>query len=466
MTDYHHFHPSILRAYDIRGVYGDTLRDSDAYAIGRAFGSQIAELGGKSIAVGWDGRASSPALSMALSQGLAECGLTVTQIGCGPTPMLYFAVHHLKADGGIMVTGSHNPPDYNGFKLMAGKAAIFGEEIQSIGRRAARADYVTAHGHIEQISVETAYVDRLTRDVRLDDKMACGWDPGNGAVAQILEPLLERIPGRNLPINDIVDSTFPNHHPDPSDPKNLEQVQRLVREKELDIGFAFDGDGDRLGVIDRNGRIVWPDQLLVLLARQVLGKLPGRTIIADVKASQTLFDEVAKAGGKPLMWKTGHSLVKAKMVETKAPLAGEMSGHIFYADRWYGFDDAIYAALRSLEALAEDGRPLHEIVDALPVTVATPEIRIDCGDDVKFEIVDAVGRSLHGSPGKVIDIDGVRVVGEDGWWLLRASNTQPALVARCEGVDAAALERLQAQLDRALSEAGLGSPAEPVRATA
>lgn len=466
MAEYHKFHPSILRAYDIRGVYGETLKDSDAYAIGRAFGSQIAELGGKSVAVGWDGRASSPALSAALSSGLAECGLTVRQVGCGPTPMLYYAVHHLKTDGGIMVTGSHNPPDYNGFKMMAGKSAIFGEEIQAIGRRAARADYVTARGHIEVAEIQAAYVDRLTRDIRLDDTMSCGWDPGNGAVAEVLEALLEAIPGRNLAINDTVDSTFPNHHPDPSDPKNLEQIQRLVGERELDIGFAFDGDGDRLGVIDRNGRIIWPDQLLVLLARQVLNKLPGRTIIADVKASQTLFDEVSRAGGSPLMWKTGHSLVKAKMQETKSPLAGEMSGHIFYADRWYGFDDAIYAGLRTLEALAEDGRPLHDIVDELPVTVATPEIRIECADEVKFDVVEAVGKGLQDGAGKVIDIDGVRVVGEDGWWLLRASNTQPALVARCEGVDAAALARLQDQLNEALSKSGLTREAEPLRASA
>lgn len=466
MTDYHTFHPSILRAYDIRGVYGETLKDVDAYAIGRAFGSQIAERGGKSIAVGWDGRSSSPALSGALSGGLAECGLTVRQIGCGPTPMLYYAIHHLKTDGGIMVTGSHNPPDYNGFKMVAGKAAIFGEEIQAIGRRAMRGDYVSARGRIDRDDICSAYVERLTRDIRLDDTLSCGWDPGNGAVAEILEALLEAIPGRNLAINDTVDSSFPNHHPDPSEPKNLEQIQRLVGDRGLDIGFAFDGDGDRLGVIDRNGRIVWPDQLLVLLARQVLGKLPGRTIIADVKASQTLFDEVSRAGGKALMWKTGHSLVKAKMQETNSPLAGEMSGHIFYADRWYGFDDAIYAGLRTLEALAEDGRALHEIVDELPVTVATPEIRIDCPDEAKFDVVGSVGRGLQKGVGRVIDIDGVRVVSDDGWWLLRASNTQPALVARCEGVDADALARLQDQLNDALARSGLSQEVEPVRESA
>lgn len=460
MLDRHKFDPSVLRAYDVRGVYGDTLTKHDARALGAALASDAIERGGSTVALGRDGRDSSPALSDAVAEGVASTGAVVRDIGCGPTPMLYFAAHALRADASIMVTGSHNPPEYNGFKMMLGERALMGNEIQSLGRRAADGAFVAGHGRVEPADVMDDYCARLHRGLNLETALACAWDPGHGAVAAVLDRVLARLPGRHETLNNTVDPSFPAHHPDPGDPDNMVQLIECVRARDLDLGFAFDGDGDRLGVVDRHGRIVWPDQLLVLLADRVLRDRPGQTVIADVKASQVLFDEIEARGGAPLMWKTGHSLIKAKMRETGAPLAGEMSGHIFFADRWPGFDDALYAALRLIEVLDEARVPLDELVDALPAAVATPEIRIPCDDREKFDAIDRIAGSLKDAGATVVDIDGVRVITPDGWWLLRASNTQPALVARCEGGDAAALDRLKRDLTNALGELGLapGSP--------
>lgn len=457
MSASHQFDPTILREYDIRGIVGKTLSDDDARAIGQAFGTLLKRAGGKSITVGRDGRLSSPGLEAALVEGLASTGLDVHRIGLGPTPMLYFSVYHLEADGGIAITGSHNPPDYNGFKLVFLKRPFYGQQIQELGKVAAAGDFETGQGSVTESPVFDAYVDRLLQDYE-GAPLNVAWDPGNGSAGAATLALTARLNGRHIVINGEIDGTFPNHHPDPTEPKNLVQLQELVAKEKLDLGIAFDGDGDRIGVIDDKGRIIWGDQLLALLSREVLADQPGAAIVADVKSSQVLFDEIARLGGTPTMWKTGHSLVKEKMRETGSPLAGEMSGHIFYAHKYYGYDDGMYAAVRFLNVAAKAGKAVSALRDELPEMVNTPELRFPCPEDRKFKVAEEVAARLKGSPYKVIDIDGVRVVSEDGWWLLRASNTQDVLVARCEAKDEAALERLKAHLVEQLTQSGIEPP--------
>ena len=450
----HQFNPTILREYDIRGIVGDTLLEADAYALGRTFAALAGDEGVSRIAVGRDGRTHSGMLEAALIRGLNEGGIDALQVGMGPSPMLYFATHYLDVGGGIQVTGSHNPADYNGFKLLLNGRSVFGEEIQKIGRRAAAGDWSEGNGSIEDVDIREAYVDRLLEGFS-GKAFRIGWDAGNGAAGPILDMLVERLPGQHFTILTEVDGRFPNHHPDPTVEKNLDDLKRLVADKGLDFGIAFDGDGDRIGAVDGKGRVIWGDQLLMILAEAVLRALPGETIIADVKASQTLFDRIAELGGKPLMWKTGHSLIKSKMKETGAPLAGEMSGHIFFKHRWYGFDDALYAAVRLIEAVSASGRTLTELKDAMPAGVATPEMRFQVDEVRKFAIVDEVRNRLSNDGARVDATDGVRVSTDDGWWLLRASNTQDVLVARAEAVDEAGVERLMAQIDDQLAKSGV-----------
>ena len=450
----HRFHPSILREYDVRGIVGETLTEADAYAIGRGYCALAREEGASRVAVGRDGRTHSPELEAALVRGLTEGGLDVVRIGMGPSPMLYFATHHLDVDGGIQVTGSHNPAAYNGFKLLLNGRSVFGEEIQALGRRCAAGEWSKGSGSVEDADVRAAYVNRLVEDFT-GTGFRIGWDAGNGAAGPILEKLVDRLPGQHFTIHTEVDGSFPNHHPDPTVEANLADLKGLVADQNLDFGIAFDGDGDRIGAVDGKGRVVWGDQLLMILAGPVLRELPGATIIADVKASQTLFDRIAKLGGKPLMWKTGHSLIKSKMKETGAPLAGEMSGHIFFAHRWYGFDDALYAAVRLIEAVGASGRSLTEIMDAMPASVATPELRFPVDEARKFEVVKEVRARLAADGAEVDSTDGVRVSTDDGWWLLRASNTQDVLVARAEARDEAGVERLVAQIDKQLAGSGV-----------
>jgi len=460
MTQAHQFHKSILREYDIRGVVGETLHEADARALGRVFATAIGRAAGKAnptIAVGRDGRVSSPGMEAALVEGLVSAGAQVVRIGVGPTPMLYFAATTLETDGGMMVTGSHNPPHHNGFKMMKGKKSFFGQQIQELGRLSSAGDLAAGAGSVTDKDVSGDYVARLLEEAS-DDGLAVGWDPGNGAAGAVLGRIVAGLKGRHLIINEAVDGTFPNHHPDPTEPHNLEQLQALVAKEKLDLGIAFDGDADRIGAIDEKGRIIWGDQLLAILAADVLAERPGATIIADVKASQVLFDEVARLGGKPLMWKTGHSLVKTKMSETGSPLAGEMSGHIFFADRFYGFDDAIYAALRLIKAVVRAGVSLADLRDRLPHMVNTPELRFEVPEEQKFAIVEAVKAKLAADGAEVDDTDGVRVKTPGGWWLLRASNTQAVLVARAEGHDVAALDGLKASLIAALTAAGVKPP--------
>ncbi len=456
MSFTHKFSSSSLREYDIRGIVGEALSEADAFAIGRVFGSMVAETGGKKIVVGRDGRLSSPTLSAALIRGLIASGMDVTDVGQGPTPMLYFASFDNNADGAVMVTGSHNPPNYNGFKMMLQNKPFFGEKIQTLGSRAAAGEVVTeAKGSVAAKDVSEAYIARMVKDWDGTRDLKIVWDNGNGAAGDVLVELVKQLPGTHILLNEKIDGNFPAHHPDPTVPKNLEQLVAAVAEHKADVGIAFDGDADRIGLVDNEGHILFGDQFLILMARDVLKSHPGASIIADVKASQVLFDEIAKAGGKPLMWKTGHSLIKSKMAELGSPLAGEMSGHIFYNDKWYGFDDALYAALRVLGVISRGTETVAEFRASLPVVINTPELRFDCADDRKFTVVAEVAARLKAAGENVSDTDGVRVNTPDGWWLLRASNTQAVLVARAESGSEAGLTNLKAALAAQLSASGL-----------
>jgi phosphomannomutase len=459
MTAGHSFDPSILREYDIRGVVGRTLHSDDARALGRAFGSMMRASGASLVAVGYDGRLSSPEMAAALVDGLAASGVDVVRIGLGPTPMLYFASHHLPTDAGVMVTGSHNPPDYNGFKLTLGQGSVYGEAIRELGRIAENGDWAEGQGEVSDQPVFDAYVDRLMQEsIPEIDKLSVAWDAGNGSAGEAMVALCQKLPGRHVLLNERIDGTFPAHHPDPTVPENLSQLIELVAREGCDLGIAFDGDGDRIGVVDEKGRVLWGDQIMLRLARGILRAQPGATFIADVKASQVLFDEITRAGGRAIMWKTGHSLIKAKMKEEKAAFAGEMSAHLFFADRYYGYDDALYAAVRLLADVASSGESLADFRDSLPPVVNTPEIRFPCSEERKWAVIQEVRARLEAEGADLVTLDGVRVRCDKGWWLLRASNTQDVLVARCEADDEAGLDRQKQALRGQLEASGLDLP--------
>jgi phosphomannomutase len=457
----HTFDPTTLREYDIRGVIGETLGADDARAIGRGFATMLREAGGKKVAVGYDGRLSSPMLEHALIEGLNASGCDVVRIGMGPTPMLYYAeASSEEVQGGIQITGSHNPANYNGFKMVFMGRPFFGDDIVQIGRRAQAGEWADGSGGVETREILNEYIERLLVGLEGIDHetlagLRIGWDAGNGAAGPALEALTARLPGEHHLLFTEVDGSFPNHHPDPTDPANLEDLKRLVAEKNLDFGVAFDGDGDRIGAIDSQGRIIWGDQLLMIYAEDLLARMPGATVIADVKASRALFERVAELGGRPLMWKTGHSLIKSKMKETGAPLAGEMSGHVFFAEQYYGYDDALYAAIRLIAASARLGRSVTELRGAMKEMVNTPELRFQVDEARKFAAIEEVKQRLAGTDAQVDGTDGVRVTTPDGWWLLRASNTQDVLVARAESDSEAGLGRLMAQIDEQLAASGL-----------
>ena len=455
----HRFDPTILREYDIRGIVGKTLSTADARAVGQAFGTTIRRAGGMTAALGYDGRVSGPEMEKAVVEGITAAGVNAWRVGRGPTPMLYFAERSLNAGGGIMVTGSHNPPDHNGFKMVIGKKPVYGEQIQALGRLAAAGDFENGKGKGEDRGVFDAYIDRLCQDYRGNKNLTVAWDAGNGAGGEAVAALAKRLPGTHHTLFTEIDGRFPNHHPDPTEEKNLKHLKEAVLKHGCDVGVALDGDADRIGVVDGKGRVLWGDQFMALFAEEVLADKPGSTIIADVKASQILFDRIAALGGKPMMYKTGHSLIKSKMAETGAPLAGEMSGHIFFADRYYGFDDALYAAIRLLSILARREQTLAQFRDSLPRVVNTPELRFPCPEDRKFKVAAEVRDRLKAAKADVNDIDGVRVKTADGWWLLRASNTQAVLVARCEARDEAGLARLKASLREQLKKSGVAPPA-------
>ena len=450
----HVFDPSILREYDVRGTTGKTLFPADAHAIGRGFATRLRRAGGTRVAVGYDGRLTSLELEAALVAGLTASGVDVVRIGMGPTPMLYWAEAHLEVDGGIQVTGSHNPRDDNGLKMVMRHASFFGDDIRDLAGLAATGDWEEGAGVVTTADVMGDYVGRLMAGYA-GGAYRIGWDCGNGASGPVVEQLVQLLPGEHHLLFTDVDGNFPNHHPDPTDEANLADLKRLVAEKKLDFGVAFDGDGDRIGVVDAHGRAIWGDQILSILAEPLLKELPGATIIADVKASSALFDRIEALGGTPLMWKTGHSLMKAKLAETGAPLAGEMSGHIFFGHDFYGVDDAHYAAIRLIRAIHLSGGTLTALRDAMPDLATTPELRIPVSEDRKVDIVDEVLARLGEAGAEIITTDGARVVTPDGWWLLRASNTQAALTIRAEANDETALARLMAEIDVQLAESGV-----------
>ncbi len=457
----HQFHPTVLREYDIRGIIGETLGEADAYAIGRGFATLLGQAGGRTVAVGYDGRLSSPMLEEALVRGINDSGLNAVRVGMGPTPMLYYAEASAEdVQGGIQITGSHNPANYNGFKMVFQGRPFFGADIQELGRLAAAGAWAEGSGTHQQREVLDAYVARMLEGLVGIDRaelarLKIGWDAGNGAAGPALELLVRHLPGEHHLLFTEVDGNFPNHHPDPTEEKNLADLKALVAAKNLDFGVAFDGDGDRIGAIDGTGRVIWGDQLLMIYAEDLLIQLPGAAIIADVKASRALFERVTQLGGRPTMWKTGHSLIKSKMKEIGAPLAGEMSGHVFFAHQYYGFDDALYAAIRLIAASARLGKSVTELRGAMPALVNTPELRFQVDESRKFAVVEEVRDRLSAAGADVDATDGVRVSTPDGWWLLRASNTQDVLVARAESEDQAGLDRLMEQIDAQLAASGL-----------
>ena len=425
--------PQIFREYDIRGIADRDLTDDVARAVGRAFAQMMAERGKRRIAVGRDVRLSSPRIRAAVVEGLRDQGASVVDVGQVPTPALYFAVLHLKADAGVMITGSHNPIEYNGIKVSEGTSSLHGPEIQEIARRGATAGVLEKRGTVEEVSIDEPYMADLSGRIRLAKPLKVVCDPGNGA-ASILGPRFLRAIGCDVDaIFAEPDGRFPNHLPDPTVPELMKPLCDRVRATKADVGIGFDGDADRVGAVDENGRMIFGDELLGLFAADVLAKKPGSTVVFEVKCSQGLVDWVKQKGGNPIMWKAGHSLIKAKMRETQAPLGGEMSGHMFFADEFYGYDDALYGAGRLLRILASAGRPLSALVHELPQSqyVSTPELRLDCADAAKFAIVDSV-REHYRSRYDVLDVDGARVQFGDGWGLIRASNTQPVLVVRFE----------------------------------
>jgi|TARA_R110002126_G_scaffold13118_3_gene56689 phosphomannomutase len=467
MNEGHKFDPIVLREYDVRGIVNENIDENDAYAIGRALGTTISRAGGSRVAVGRDGRDSSPDLAEAVMRGLVDCGLIVMNIGVGPSPMLYFTVHDRMLDGGVVVTGSHNPSQYNGFKMMDQEGSVFGEKVQELGRIAAEGDYVSGEGEIRALDVCDTYVSRLIRDLDIaaGRPLKVAWDCGNGAAGAVIHGFVAQLPGENVLLFDEVDGRFPNHHPDPTVDANLKDLRQAVLEQNCDLGIAFDGDADRIGVVDNKGKIIRCDTLIALYAADVLKDNPGAPIIGDIKCSQAMFDEITRLGGKAEMWKTGHSLIKSRMKEMSAPLAGELSGHIFFADRYYGFDDALYCAVRLLNIVAntEGGKTLNELLADFPELYNTPEIRFEVDESQKFEIVEKVLASLRAQAKddenlNVSDTDGVRVVTPKGWWLLRASNTQNALTARVEASRKTYLEEMKEMLSAELEKLGIVIP--------
>ncbi len=469
----HVFNSTILRASDIRGIVGETLHEEDAYFIGRCFATSIINETGKpnpEISLAYDGRLSSPAFSKSLCKGLVDSGAQVINYGCGPSPMMYFSVCEYNRDAGIMVTGSHNPSSYNGFKMMIGKKSFYGEQLQNFNNLLENDLLIDGNGSgsVVEIDIFDDYLEVLLNGYipQGAKELKVAWDPGNGASGDLVMGLAKKLPGQHIVINGEIDGNFPAHHPDPTVPKNLEQLIEVVKKENCDIGFAFDGDGDRVAAVDSTGRIVWGDQMMTFFSRDILKDHKGAVIIADVKSSQTLFEDIRAHGGNPIIWKTGHSFIKSKMIEEGALLAGEMSGHIFFADRYYGFDDGVYAAIRLLNWVAHNDKTLKESMDGLPDVFNTPEIRIKTTEDRKFDIVAEIKARLLENGDKFDDIDGVRVINDNGWWLARASNTESAIIVRCEGKDQQILDDLIEQVRIQLLKSDADISALPSRLAA
>ncbi len=444
--------PTIFREYDIRGVADTELLSADIADLGRGLGTLLQRKSGRRINIGRDCRLSSTRLHEALLEGLVASGCEVTDIGVVPTPLLYYSAVHLEADGAVMITGSHNPSEFNGFKTVRGSGTIHGEEIQEARRLIEARDFMTGHGSHRMVDVISPYLGEVAGQFKFERRIKVVADAGNGTAGPVMHQLFKRL---NCEVTELffdMDGRFPNHHPDPTVPANLKQLQEAVRSQKADLGIAFDGDADRIGAIDENGEVIYGDMLLLIYGREILTRKPGATFIGEVKCSQVLYDELKRLGGNPIMYRTGHSLIKAKMKQEHAELAGEMSGHMFFADRYFGYDDALYAACRLIEIVARSGRPLSAQFAGLPKMVSTPEIRVDCPDETKFQVVERMAahfRQTH----RVIEIDGVRILFDQGWGLVRASNTQPVLVLRFEAQEQNLLEKYRAEVEGILDQA-------------
>ncbi len=443
--------PEMFREYDIRGIAGKDMTENDVVLIGKGVGTFLREHGCSKLTVGRDCRLTSDLYAEKVIKGLRSTGCDVIDIGVCPTPVLYFSIQHLEQEGGVMVTASHNPMEYNGFKLCLGLDSIHGKDIQKILNIINENSFVTGSGLLSTADVITPYKEFVENNITIAKPIKVGVDAGNGTAGVVAVPIMKNL---NCEVHDIycdMDGTFPNHEADPTVAKNMQDLISLVKEKELDIGIGYDGDGDRIGVVDEKGDIVFGDKLLIIFAREILSRKPGATFISEVKCSKTMYDDIEKHGGRPIMWKTGHSLIKKKMKEEKAELAGEMSGHMFFADRYFGFDDAVYASCRLLEILAETGKKISELLSGVPKTYSTPEIRVECPDDKKFSVVKKVTEFFRKGY-NVIDIDGVRVLFDDGWGLVRASNTQPALVLRFEAMSESRLSEIRNLIESTLDD--------------
>jgi phosphomannomutase / phosphoglucomutase len=443
--------PEIYREYDIRGVIGKDIKEDEFVTIGRGFGTYFNQVGEKTIVVARDCRLSSPTIQDDVVEGLISSGCNVVDIGICPTPILYFALRHLKADGGIMITASHNPPEYNGFKVCSGFETIYGKEIQKLRGIIEKADFVSGKGTYSSHEVIKPYIERITGDITVNPGIKVGFDAGNGTAGPVGVEILQSL---GCDLHDLycdMDGSFPNHEPDPTVLDNMRDLIKEVREHSLNVGIGVDGDGDRIGVVDSSGNIVYGDMLLLLFARDVLENHPGATIISEVKCSDRMYKDIEAHGGNGIMWKTGHSLIKSKMKETEALLAGEMSGHMFFADRYFGYDDAIYASCRLLEILSKTSESLQELLADVPQSYTTPEIRVDCPDSKKFELVNRL-KDEFSKHYTIIDVDGARIVFADGWGLVRASNTQPALVLRFEAQSKERLEEIQTIVESAIAK--------------
>jgi phosphomannomutase/phosphoglucomutase len=445
----------VFREYDIRGIVEKDFTDDFVVNLGRAYATILHRAGKKKITLGRDCRLSSPRLRNLMLEGLLPAGIEVVDVGVVPTPLLYFSVLHWKMDGGVMITGSHNAAEYNGFKLGVGPTTIFGQEIQHVADIIERKDYQTTSttGALSERPVLPDYADYIRKQIKLKPGLKVAVDGGNGCGGVVAEPLMRELGAKTFPLYIEMDGRFPNHHPDPTVEENMRDLIAAVKKNNADIGIAYDGDADRVGAIDENGRIIWGDELMVAFSRSILKDKPGAAIIGDVKCSQRMYDDIAKHGGRPIMWKTGHSLIKSKLKEEHAALAGEMSGHMFFADRYYGFDDAVYASFRLLEIVSREGKGLAKILADLPKSSFTPEIRLDCPDERKFEVVKRAAEFFSKNY-DVIDIDGVRVKFPNGWGLVRASNTQPALVMRFEASDQKSLGEIRSLFESKLKELG------------
>jgi phosphomannomutase/phosphoglucomutase len=444
--------PLIFREYDIRGVVDKDLTPDVVRKLGQGFGTHMTQLGRSELIVGRDGRLSSKAFEDALIEGLISTGCHTINIGLCPTPVYYFSIFHLDKDGGIVVTGSHNPPEFNGFKVSIGKSTIFGEEIQNLKRLIEKGEFIAGNGKLSKEEIIRPYHDYIKKNIRIEKKMKVVIDAGNGIAGVVAGPLLRDLGCELEELYCEVDGRFPNHFPDPTIPGNLKDLIDRVRKTRADLGIGYDGDADRIGVVDDQGNIIWGDQLMILFSREILKDKKGATFVAEVKCSQNLFNDIEKHGGKAIMYRTGHSLIKEKMREEKAALGGEMSGHIFFADRYFGYDDAIYASCRLIELLSKTDRKLSQLLSDVPKTFITPEIRFDCADEIKFKVIETVKEALR-KDYPVLDVDGVRVKFEDGWGLVRASNTQPALVLRFEALTQDRLSEIKGLVEKKVHEA-------------